>query len=106
MSDVFISYSSRDRAVSKAIADALRVHGISVFYDIEIKAGALWDDVVNSALQESEVILVLWSSASISSEWVLSEADIARKLGKLFPVLIENVYGTPHCLDQYSVKIR
>lgn len=91
MADVFLSYSREDRPVVQRLAAALESSGLSVWWDLSIPAGAVWSDVVEKALESCQVVVVLWSSASVQSEWVRAEAGRAKKLGKLIPALLEAV---------------
>jgi hypothetical protein len=91
MKDVFISYAREDAEVAKKLFSALTSEGFSVWWDQEIPPGKTFDEVINDHLKQSRCVLVLWSSHSISSNWVLDEAAEAQSLKKLIPVMIENV---------------
>jgi hypothetical protein len=47
--------------------------------------------MIEEALRDMRCMVVLWSSHSVESDWVKEEAEEARALGKLIPVLIEPV---------------
>jgi len=71
---VFISYSHRDREIVSAAARLLRSGGATVFQDIaDIKAGTRWKAALFQALDQCERVMVFWSSAAASSEWVERE---------------------------------
>jgi len=91
MADVFLSYSSQDRAAAERLVKALTVGGVTVWWDLSIPAGAVWSKVIEEALESSRVVLVLWSRASVISEWVRAEAQRAADVGKLIPALLEDV---------------
>ena len=91
MSDIFISYSQKDREVASKLAQELEQLGFTVFYDVEIAAGAVWRDTIMSALQKASVVVVLWSHYSIQSEWVRAEANLALDENKFLPVLISDI---------------
>ena len=91
MHDVFIAYSRADREIATKLAEKIEGLGLSVFFDVNIAPGDVWRDTIMTALQESTVVIVLWSRSSINSEWVRTEADLALRRGKLLPVLIGNV---------------
>ena len=91
MSDIFISYASLDRPRVKPLVDALQQHGWSVWWDRTILPGSTWDDVIERALADARCVIVLWSRASIQSDWVRAEADEAKRRGILVPVLIDDV---------------
>jgi hypothetical protein len=43
MTDIFLSYSSKDRERVRPVRDALASMDYKVFWDIETPAGANWD---------------------------------------------------------------
>jgi hypothetical protein len=91
MTDIFLSYTERDRDTARRIAEVLGSAGWSVWWDRRIPAGETWRSVLEQALEDMRCMVVLWSAKSIESEWVYEEASEGRRLGKLVPVLIENV---------------
>ena len=91
MNDIFLSYTEKDRDTARRIAEVLGSAGWSVWWDRRIPAGETWRSVLEHALEEMRCMVVLWSAKSIESEWVYEEATEGRRLGKLVPVLIENV---------------
>ena len=74
MSDVFLSYASADRERAVAIAELLRMSGYSVWWDRTIPPGRVFDEVLQEALSSAGCIVVLWSRASVASNWVKTEA--------------------------------
>lgn len=91
MTDIFLSYTERDRETARRIAEALGSAGWSVWWDRRIPAGETWRNVLEHALEDMRCMVVLWSAKSIESEWVYEEATEGRRLGKLVPVMIEAV---------------
>ncbi len=91
MSDIFISYAREDLDAARRLAEALELHGWSVFWDRTIPAGKTWREVIGTALDECRCVVVLWSKDSIASSFVLEEADHGLGRGILIPALIENV---------------
>src|SRR5436190_17250986 len=91
MSDVFISYANSDRERARELANALSARGFSVWWDRNIKAGQAFDEVIERELEAAENIVVLWSQASIASEWVKNEAAVAAQRRVLVPVLLDHV---------------
>jgi len=91
MSDIFISYSSKDREKARKIAKALEAQGWSVWWDRKIPPGKSFDKVIEEELDTSKCVIVLWSKVSVASDWVKTEAAEGKQRGLLFPVLIDNV---------------
>jgi hypothetical protein len=95
MSDIFVSYSQGDRDWVAQFASSLEAEGFSVWWDPNILPGSRFREIVKTELAEAHAVIVVWSHLSVSSDWVLGEADEARQLRKLIPVLRENV-RPPH----------
>src|SRR5918999_1180825 len=91
MTDVFISYANEDREQARKLANALEACGWSVWWDRKIKAGQTFDQIIEHELETAKSVVVLWSKASISSEWVKNEAATAVERGVLVPALIDTV---------------
>ena len=87
----FISYASQDRDFARVLADALRSNEIAVWWDRKIPVGQSFDQIIEAALESAECIIVLWSGASVNSDWVKSEAAEGAKHKILIPILIEDV---------------
>ena len=91
MSDIFISYAREDRDRAEAIAQALEKLGFTVWYDRKIPPGRTFDEVIQEALDEAKCVIVLWSKASVESNFVKEEAEKGRDQGILVPVLVDDV---------------
>ena len=91
MSDIFISYARADKSSAGDLAQALEQHGWSVWWVPPIRVGTRFDQIIKKELDAAKCVVVLWSSASILSEWVKVEAAEAIKRGILIPVLLEDV---------------
>jgi hypothetical protein len=91
MADIFLSYANEDRESARALAGVIESAGWTVWWDRRIPAGRTWRSMIEEALKEMHGMVVLWSSNSVESDWVKEEAEEARALGKLIPVLIESV---------------
>jgi tetratricopeptide (TPR) repeat protein len=91
MNDIFISYSRADKDKAKILARLLKKQGWSVWWDVDISIGKQFDLTIKEQLDNAKCVVVLWSKASVSSEWVKDEASEAVKRGVLIPLLIEDV---------------
>jgi adenylate cyclase len=89
MSDVFVSYARATEPQAKAIAEALRAQGYSVWRDDEIPAHKPYAEVIEERLRSSKAVLVIWSADAAKSQWVRAEADAARELGTLVQVTVD-----------------
>ena len=91
MSDIFISYASEERDRVLPLVNALEKTGWSVFWDRTIPAGKTWRQVIGSEIRTCRSVLVVWTENSVTSEWVLEEAETGKRRGILIPVLLDNV---------------
>jgi beta-lactam-binding protein with PASTA domain len=91
MNQVFLSYASEDRERARRLADAMTGRGYRVWWDRQIVPGQTFDEVIEQALDESGCVVVLWSSASVKSQWVKTEAAEAASRRILVPVRIDDV---------------
>ena len=91
MADVFLSYARPTAAIAARVARELEKAGLSVWYDPELPAHRAYSDVIAAELEAANSVLVLWSNAAAESQWVRSEANRARELGKLVQARIDDV---------------
>lgn len=90
MADLFVSYASADREKARLLADTLIARGYSVWWDRTIPPGRIFDEVIQEALSAAKCVIVLWSQASVKSNWVKTEAAEAEARDILVPAIIEN----------------
>lgn len=91
MAQIFISYASADRDRARVLAERLGAQGLSVWWDRTIPPGRVFDEVIQQALNDAGCVIVLWSNASVRSNWVKTEAAEAVAHDRLLPALIEDV---------------
>ena len=91
MASIFLSYSREDAARADRIALALGEAGHDVWWDRQIGAGSRFSKEIDKALKGADLVVVLWSNASVESAWVQDEAADGRDSGRLVPVLIDPV---------------
>ena len=89
--NIFLSYANVDRPRVEVLVKALEGQGLDLWWDRDIPRGKSFNRVIEDALQQAKCAIVIWSRASIDSEWVFNEASAARKRGMLVPVLIDDV---------------
>ncbi|MEM7330380.1 MAG: SUMF1/EgtB/PvdO family nonheme iron enzyme [Pseudomonadota bacterium] len=90
MADIFLSYSRVDRPTAQIIAEALEAEGFSVWWDKVLRAGQTYDEVTETMLRDSHVVIVLWSQTSVKSTWVRAEATQGQRNCVLVPAMIED----------------
>ncbi|MDA7525052.1 toll/interleukin-1 receptor domain-containing protein, partial [Verrucomicrobia bacterium] len=89
--DLFVSYSSRDRDRVMPLVEALRESGISIWIDEgNIHAADLWSEVIVQAIADATVIIVMLSRYSTDSQNVVKEVMLASEQNKtILPIYLE-----------------
>ena len=87
--EVFLSYASPDRERVTTLVHALEAEGMQVWWDRDIAYGESFHKVIEQALDAAACVIVVWTSNSVASEWVVNEASDARKRNRLVPVMLE-----------------
>ena len=90
MADIFLSYARKDEPRVRLLAAALESHGWSVWWDRRIPHGKDFNAYIQQQLDDARCIVVLWSKASVMSQFVRDEATEGLD-GRLVPALIEAV---------------
>lgn len=91
MGELFISYARADAAIAERLGIALQEAGHLVWWDRQLAGGAQFSDEIESVLDRSDSVLVLWSEHAIASPWVRDEAAFGRDKNKLIPMRIGGV---------------
>lgn len=72
--EVFLSHASADRAFASELAEALRSHGVPVWYSrTDIRGTQQWHDEIGAALGRCDWFLVVLTPAAVESMWVKRE---------------------------------
>lgn len=88
---VFVSYSHHDRDRVEPLVRALEANNLSVFWDPEIPVGTpTYNKYLEERLNEADRAIVIWTAASVSSSWVIEEANEALRRGILLPVRLDD----------------
>ncbi len=95
MAQIFVSYASEDRERILPLVQALESDGFTVWWDREIRPGPSFDREIERAIDEAQCLVVVWSSASIESEWVRSEVEEGVRRGILVPAMIDADIAPP-----------
>jgi adenylate cyclase len=83
---IFMSYAREDLDSAKRLAEAVGHSGHDVWWDRHIHGGSRFTAEIDRALKDAEVVMVLWTDASVESAWVQDEAAEGRDTGRLVPV--------------------
>ena len=86
MTDVFISYAREDRSIAQALARDLEGRGYRVWWDAELVGSDDFQEVILAALAKARAAVVIWSKASVKSNFVRDEARYALHYKKLVAV--------------------
>ncbi len=79
MVDVFISYKREERDRCERIYRKLTALGLEVWFDAQLTSGERFRREITTAVNAAKAVLVLWSPASIESDWVLDEAGVGQR---------------------------
>ena len=91
MARVFLSYAREDVETARKLAGVLLDAGEAVWWDRHVHGGANFGTEIDRELKSAQVVVVLWSPASISSAWVQDEAAEGRDSGRLVPAILDSV---------------
>ena len=98
---VFLSYAREDTDAAHRIADALRSHGIEVWFDqAELRGGDTWDAKIRKQIRECSLFLAIISTNTqargegyFRREWKIAVErthDMAAGIAFLVPVVIDD----------------
>src|SRR6185503_13503639 len=93
MADIFISYSSKDRAQAEQLTELLVSAGLSVWIDKQgIGAATSWSGEITRAIDGCKALIVLLSLSSVESKNVTREVSLAfERNKKILPLDLEPV---------------
>jgi len=87
--DVFISYARENRGFVEQLARTLRAADYSVWFDQQLHPGDDFHRIIKGKLEAARAVIVVWSTYSVDSKWVIGEVLEAAEQGRLFPIRIE-----------------
>lgn len=99
---LFVSYARADRVRTAQLVAALQAAGFDVWWDERIGGGEAFAHSIEAALDAAEMIVVAWSAASVSSDWVRDEAAHGRDRGRFVPISLDGTMP-PLGFRQYHV---
>jgi len=89
MARVFVSYARDDRSLAARVVAQLEIDGHEVWWDQRLSPTRGFDRLIEDELRGADAVVVLWTKASVASEWVRNEASYAVE--KLVPARFETV---------------
>ena len=103
MTQVFISYSRKDRSFVEQLASDLKKARLTVWYDLSgLEGGVRWRIEIEKAIHASQYVLVVLSPDSVVSEWVEREYLFSSTHGKK----IIPLYYRPCDLPMYYLNVQ
>jgi len=91
VADIFLSYKREDRPRAQRVERALRALGYTVYWDTYLLPGVLFRTTLAKELARARCVLVLWSTKSVTSKWVMDEAKRGDEKQKLVSARIDEV---------------
>jgi hypothetical protein len=79
MADIFVSYAKADRALASKMVAMLQAEGWKVWWDTSLAIGHDFRNEIMTELGRARAVIVIWTDASIKSDWVRSEAGQPRR---------------------------
>ncbi|MBI1361744.1 MAG: TIR domain-containing protein [Alphaproteobacteria bacterium] len=89
MADIFLSYAREDAGAVERLAAALQGAGYACWWDRNLTSGSRYLKETEAELNAARAVLVVWSKASVDSNWVADEAMVGREANKLAAVTFD-----------------
>ena len=105
-SHIFISFSSKDEAVARAVVQFLEAQGLKCWISLrDIRPGQNYQESIVLALEQAKSIVFLFSKSSSSSPEIKKELSLAERLEKpVFPLRLSPI--TPSGALRYELATR
>jgi hypothetical protein len=104
---VFISHASRDQQLARKLAGLLDEAGVQVHPGADdIEPGGNWAKQIGLALEQSDVMVVLFTPNAEQSDFVQREVEYALSSknyqGRVIPVLLQPAGKIPWILNKFD----
>ncbi|MEL7372737.1 MAG: toll/interleukin-1 receptor domain-containing protein, partial [Myxococcota bacterium] len=106
MSDVFLSYVLTDRVFVEQLVAGLEEQGFTAFSDARRIHACILDKGTVVEAERSKVVAVVWSTSSVKSPWVQSEALIGLNRDKLLSISIDDAATPKPFSGTHAVSIK
>jgi len=113
---IFISHSSKDDALVKALGKSLAIQGFEPWVDSrQLKGGDELEPKIKQAIEQARAFIVVLSLNAFNSPWILKEVKYAQKVKKeqgddypVIPLLLEGVEpgALKWCFEEEPVGIK
>ena len=109
MVDVFISYKREERDRCEHFFRKFKALGLDVWFDVQLTAGKSFDLEIERVVKSAKAVVVLWSAASVDSEWVREEAGAGKRRDVLAAIRIADCdlpfgFGSTHFEDLHAAN--
>jgi class 3 adenylate cyclase/tetratricopeptide (TPR) repeat protein len=91
MAEIFVSHARSTAAQALRIAAELRSAGYEVWIDDQLPVHRAYTDVIEENLRAARVVLVIWSTDAVKSNWVRAEAGVGLDAGTLVQMSLDGV---------------
>ena len=88
--DILICYKSQRRPAARHLASVLAGYGYDVAFDYQDIPADGFNRHLEERIAAAKAVPVLWCGQSVSSQWVIEQARLAKDAGRLVPVLMES----------------
>ena len=104
MADIFLLYSSKDRARIQGLRDALVNCGFTLFWDQEIPATTDWDSWICQHLNESKCAVVVWSAIQSSLTTCATKRLSRSSRTSSFRYLLDSIAADRFPMGLYAMQ--
>lgn len=105
--NIFLSYSSKDQPWVSEFVATLKEAGVKAWFDVsDLAPGERWQEKIQKALRDSEILVVILSQNSIASPWTFFELGAAvADQKRIIPIVTEDFDFSkfPLLLKQYKL---
>lgn len=101
---VFISHSNADSEWAASFAEALGRRGIRVFLDLSPPAGASFDELLEAALRESDVLVALIDPHTSLKPNLYFELGAAIGMGKLVVPIVPREFDNSTLPQELRIR--
>jgi TolB-like protein len=104
LADIFVSYASSDLERVTPLVVGLEKAGFSVWWDQSLRGGSMFTKEIEVELESADLVLAVWTEASLDSRWVADEAEHALRSHKLIPIILDDIeppigFRQVQCID-------